>query len=423
MLGTSGLGGPTSFELRTGADDTLKAGYVWVMDIGMYSNYITGAAGDYMQSQAAIAVDTWQNNYHWLPDNEVFVYSNLTAGAETNVYATVAQTNEGYDSGLKNAAEGTIYTADANALRGQVVNTSVMLRVNADGSMTWAADQSGNRIQKSTPYYAPAAGNPSQASAPSKLTYLNFQEITKGTYGGDTNVDVLNLTTGTVAKANTFVASTLKVGVTSLKLQQVSNADFNADGIIDIVNGETGDGDGLRLINGLEMFPVSGATFFDGDSTGDGKVDIVDGETGEGDAMNFLNALGEDTAAAATAHVHYDFATGIITLDATTVKIFNILSATDKLVDSSAQSLGLTLTHSAHQFSWLSLSNWSTTAGGQVIGSVVVGTPSSDLSFKYKSGTVLVPGTITTINEPEPATMALLVMGGLGILARRRHAA
>ena len=209
-------------------------------------------------------------------------------------------------------------------------------------------------------------------------------------------------------------------------------ADANLDGAV------TASGDGSALLGSLG----SGATklWQDGDFNGDLTV------TASGDGSILLGALGPDAAAPGTAHLHLNFDTNTLTVDAVAVASVSILSNDGSdILDPGAGAavnngnftfFGATIDNpSAEDLTWFSLSDSFGLFPGSgeenfaldsiLDGSVNAGNALDKVKLVYQTvgnpaqlGTIEVIGTVV----PEPTSLVLFALGGLFLMPRRRSA-
>ena len=220
--------------------------------------------------------------------------------------------------------------------------------------------------------------------------------------------------------------------------------DADVDGDVDFSENPLGGGDGnsdLNILNSYAGMP-SGASWFEGDFDGDGDVDFTENPLGGGDGqsdLNILNSnagtsysdLGEDNAGGTgTAELVYDYATGkvwIETADATINTIELFTDGSTLVIDTGAVgnlngSAPNDLNSSALQYFVSSGLPTGESLIGQILpgnlteGDVVLGT---NLLFRFaRAGEAPQSGVVTLI--PEPTSIALLGLGGLALLRRRR---
>ncbi len=173
------------------------------------------------------------------------------------------------------------------------------------------------------------------------------------------------------------------------------------------------------------------AVFSDGDSDGNGDVDINDflalagdydagaGYLNEGDAGDELAKAGPG---AGELELEVDLTTGVITVIANNASVgaFQIDSASDGLSSGvgAAGALTFVLQSTTDKYAEGHLGNL--TLDGEYELDVTWDKVSQDLTFAYgAAGSTAGAGTVTYV--PEPATMAILALGGVGLLRKRKH--
>ena len=220
--------------------------------------------------------------------------------------------------------------------------------------------------------------------------------------------------------------------------------DADRDGDVDFTENPLGGGDGNSDLNILNnnAGTTTGATWAQGDFDDDGDVDFTENPLGGGDGqsdLNILNSnagtsysdLGEDNAGGTgTAELVYDYATGkvwIETADATINTIELFTDGSTLVIDTGAVgnlngSAPNDLNSSALQYFVSSGLPTGESLIGQILpgnlteGDVVLGT---NLLFRFaRAGEAPQSGVVTLI--PEPTSIALLGLGGLALLRRRR---
>jgi len=209
-------------------------------------------------------------------------------------------------------------------------------------------------------------------------------------------------------------------------------ADANLDGAV------TASGDGSALLGSLGSGTPK--LWQDGDFNADKTV------TASGDGSILLGALGPDAAAAGSAHMHMNFDTNTLTVDASLVASVSILSndGTDILLagadtevnDGNFTFFGATIDHPDNQdLTWFSLSDsfgFFPGSGEETFAldavfdsSVNAGNALDKVQIRYQTvGNQPMAGTIEVIGTviPEPTSLVLFALGGLLLMPRRRSA-